>query len=102
MAKKTSTGNLRCSFCGLTLHDGAMVIPGPGASPRRSVEVNAYVYPNVAAEPLAAVLPFCTSLCPLPPPPAFAQAASQPHHPSLSPVKTLFSLDPGLSPLASS
>ena len=30
MAKKTSTGNLRCSFCGLTLHDGAMVIPGPG------------------------------------------------------------------------
>ena len=42
----------------------ALVIPGPGASPRRSVEVNAYVYPNVAAEPLAAVLPFCTSLCP--------------------------------------
>ncbi len=30
MAKKTSTGNLRCSFCGLTLHDGAIVIPGPG------------------------------------------------------------------------
>ncbi|MBR1587301.1 MAG: ATP-dependent Clp protease ATP-binding subunit ClpX [Kiritimatiellae bacterium] len=30
MARKTSTGNLRCSFCGLTLHDGAMVIPGPG------------------------------------------------------------------------
>ena len=30
MAKKTSTGNLRCSFCGLSLHDGAMVIPGPG------------------------------------------------------------------------
>ena len=29
MAKKTSTGNLRCSFCGLTLHDGAIVIPGP-------------------------------------------------------------------------
>ena len=42
----------------------ALVIPGPGASPRRSAEVNAYVYPNVAAEPLAAVLPFCTSLCP--------------------------------------
>ena len=30
MAKKTSTGNLRCSFCGLSLHDGAIVIPGPG------------------------------------------------------------------------
>ena len=30
MAKKTTTGNLRCSFCGLTLHDGAIVIPGPG------------------------------------------------------------------------
>ena len=30
MAKKTSTGNLRCSFCGLTLQDGAIVIPGPG------------------------------------------------------------------------
>ena len=30
MAKKTTTGNLRCSFCGLTLQDGAIVIPGPG------------------------------------------------------------------------
>ena len=29
MAKKTSTGNLRCSFCGRSLHDGAIVIPGP-------------------------------------------------------------------------
>lgn len=42
----------------------ALVIPGPGASPRRSVEVNAYVYPNVSADALAAALPFCTSLCP--------------------------------------
>ena len=30
MARKTTTGNLRCSFCGLSLSDGAIVIPGPG------------------------------------------------------------------------
>ena len=42
----------------------ALVIPGPGASPRRSVEVNAYVYPYISQGVLEESLPFFTTLCP--------------------------------------
>lgn len=42
----------------------ALAIPGGGGPALRSVEVNAYVYPNISQSVLAESLPFFTTLCP--------------------------------------
>ena len=42
----------------------SLLIPGGPSSPRREIEVNAYVYPNVTDAVLAETMPYFTTLCP--------------------------------------